>query len=202
MRSSCPTADEPQQRNPAEPLRRHHGGQRLAPARAAGLGRTSAAPRAPTTPPRRRAGRWAVAVLEHVLEVVGQPPQSLLLDALDGGRGERLLLVVDELRERVLGVAHPGAEQRVRLPGLLLDGRVLQQRHQPAAQRPGEQVVEVLGGPGVGARVALHSPARDGHVRARGRSARAGGRRGPPTAPAAPRGPDRAATPAPRRAGG
>ena len=75
--------------------------------------------------PRRRLEDELVAggaVLEHVLQVVGEPPEPLLLDAVDGGGRQGLLVVVDELGERVLDVAHPRAEESVRLLGLLLEG--------------------------------------------------------------------------------
>ena len=50
-----------------------------------------------------------VAVREHVLEVVGERPEPPLLDQLDRRRRHDLVLVVDELRERVLEVARRGS---------------------------------------------------------------------------------------------
>ena len=158
-----PHRREPQERDPAEPVRRHHGRQRLSPSRAAQLGGHPSSGEGP----RCRLEDELVAggaMLQHVLEVVAQPPQPLLLDAVDGGSGQRLVVVVDELGERVLGVAHPGPEERVRFPGLLLERRLLEERHDPAPERPSEQVVEVLGGTGVGPGVALHPLPCDGHV--------------------------------------
>ena len=64
---------EAQERHPAEPVGRHHRGQRLPPARPPGL---RAHPARGERPRRRLEDEQVarVAVLEHVLEVVGQPP--------------------------------------------------------------------------------------------------------------------------------
>ena len=103
-----PHRGEPEERDPAEPLRRDHGRQRLPPARPSGLG---GHPMSGERPGRRLEDELVTGgtVLEHVLQVVGEPPEPLLLDAVDGGGREGLLVVVDELGERVLDVAHPRA---------------------------------------------------------------------------------------------
>ena len=45
-----------------------------------------------------------VAVREHVLEIVGERPQPALFDEQDGRGGHHLVLVVDELSQRVLEI--------------------------------------------------------------------------------------------------
>ena len=54
-------------------------------------------------------------VLQHVLEIAGQRPQLAGLDELDCRGRDLLTLVVDQLRERVLEIALPGAEEAVAL---------------------------------------------------------------------------------------
>ena len=43
-------------------------------------------------------------MLERVLEIVGERPQTALLDQLHGRRGDDLIFVVNQLREAVFGV--------------------------------------------------------------------------------------------------
>ena len=96
-----------------------------------------------------------VAMREHVLDVVGERPQLLLPHHVDGGGRDDLVVVVDQLQQRFLDVARPRLEQHVAAPDLLLERQVLEHRHDPLAQLPGEDVVEVLGGAGAAARVAV-----------------------------------------------
>ena len=154
---------EGQQGHTAQAVHRLHGGQRLPPPRAPALGGDPAGGQGPG---RRLEDEPVprVAVGQHVLEVVGQPPQPLRPHVVDGGGGEHLVLVVDELGERVREVPPAGPQQGVRPLHLLLGRDVLEQRHQPLAQGAAQEVVEVLGGAGAGPGVALHPAARRGHV--------------------------------------
>ena len=105
-----------------------------------------------------------VAVGEHVLEIVDELPEGFFLDPLDRRRGEELVLVVDELRQRVREVALPGLEQGVPLARLRVHGEVFEQGDEPEAQRAPQEVVQVLGGSRAIARIPLHPPSRHGHV--------------------------------------
>ena len=68
---------------------------------------------------------------EHVLEIVGQRPQALLLDQQHRRRGDRLILVVQQLRDGVFDVAHARAVDHVALADALLAPASLR----PAASR-------------------------------------------------------------------
>ena len=74
-------------------------------------------------------------MLECILEVVGQRPEAALLDELHRCRGDHLILVVNELRKAVFGVADPRLQQRVAALDLFLDRQLLEHRHHALAQR-------------------------------------------------------------------
>ena len=81
---------------------------------------------------------------ERVLEIVGERPHLALLDELDGCGGNDLIVVMDELRHRVLHVARPRLEDGVAAPHPLVRRHVLDHDHHAPAQLAGEQVVEQL----------------------------------------------------------
>ena len=92
-------------------------------------------------------GRRLDAVPEHVLQIVAQRrPQPPLLDQQDRRRGHHLVVVVNELRQRILDIARPRLVDDVAAPDPFLGRHVLDQQHHPATQITGEHVVEQLGG--------------------------------------------------------
>ena len=84
---------------------------------------------------------------QHVLEIVGERPQPALLDQQHRRRRDRLVLVVQQLRERVLDVARARPVDHVALADALVGRHVLDQQHHALADVALEQVVEVLDGP-------------------------------------------------------
>ena len=63
---------------------------------------------------------------------------------MNGRGGDHLVLVVDELRERVLEVADARLEEHVGAPHLFLERHVLEDRHHALADVAAQQVVQVL----------------------------------------------------------
>ena len=109
-----------------------------------------------------------VAVGQHVIEVVDQRAQLEAADQVDRRRRHDLVVAVDQDQQRLLDVARARPQDHVALGDALLVGQLLEHRHQPAAQRTGQHVVEVLAGRRLGARVAvLQLPARRHDVAAR-----------------------------------
>ncbi len=120
----------------------------------------------PRTPLRRRtcrAGRDAPARTRHVRE----RPHASLGHEVDGGGGEHLIVVVNQLRERVFGIATTGPVQQVDPAHAFVLRHVLDDEHHAFPQRAGQHVVEVLAGTGARARVALldREPCRTDVVR-------------------------------------
>ena len=95
-----------------------------------------------------------IAMRERVLEIVGERPHLPLLDELDRRRGNHLVVVVDELRDRVFDVARAGLEDHVALAHALVRRHVLDQHHHAPAEVAGEQVVEILERAGAEPRIA------------------------------------------------
>jgi len=85
-------------------------------------------------------------MLQDVLDVVGKAPHLPRLDEMDGGSGDGLLLVVQQLRQRVLDVAGARAIDDIALADALVGGHVLDQQHDAAANIALEHVVEILDG--------------------------------------------------------
>ena len=81
---------------------------------------------------------------EHVLEIVGERPQPAFLDEQHRRRRDRLILVVQQLRDRVLDVAQARAIDHVALADAFLLGHVVDEQHHALAHVAFEQVVEVL----------------------------------------------------------
>ena len=95
-----------------------------------------------------------VAVREHVVQVVAERAQLEPADEVDRGRRDHFVVAVDEDQQRLLDVPRPRPQDDVAAADPLGRRQVLEQRHQPPAQRPGEDVVQVLRGRGLGSRVA------------------------------------------------
>ena len=75
-----------------------------------------------------------VAMREHVLEIVGQRPQAFLLDQQHRRRGDRLILVVQQLRERVFDVARARPVDHVALADALLLRHLFDEQHHALAR--------------------------------------------------------------------
>jgi hypothetical protein len=102
-----------------------------------------------------------VAVGQHVLDVVGEVPDLLLTRGIDGGGGDDLIFVVDQLQQRFLDVARPRTQDDVRAAHLLLARHLFEHRHDLLAQRSAEDVVEVFRRAGFGTADAMFQrPAR------------------------------------------
>ena len=90
---------EIEQRHPAQAIGELDRRQRLLPQLLAALGLDAVGGERP----RRRLEHMLVAhvaMREHVLEVVGERPQAAFLDQQHRRRGDRLVVVVQQLRER------------------------------------------------------------------------------------------------------
>src|SRR5688500_10530626 len=90
---------------------------------------------------------------EHMLDVVRELPQLELAHDVDSGGGDYLVVVVDQLEERLLDIARTRALEHVAAPDLLLERKLLEDRDDTLAQLAGEQVVEILGRACAAARV-------------------------------------------------
>ena len=104
MRNSSSMRGEVEELDAAQPIGELDRRQRLEPQRAPPLGRHPACRQRP----RRRLEHVPVARIamrERVLEVVGERPHLPLLDEVNGRRRDHLVVVVHELRERVVHVA-------------------------------------------------------------------------------------------------
>ena len=62
---------------------------------------------------------------QHVLDVFGERPALFRRDEVDGRRGNHLVVVVDQLEQRLLDVARARLQQDVSAPDLLLARQVL-----------------------------------------------------------------------------
>ncbi len=123
-----------EERQAPQAARQLGGRQRLEPQLAPALGRHAPLGQRP----RRRLEHVPVvhvAVREHVLDVVGQVPQLLRADDVDGGGRHHRVVVVDQLQERFLDVARPRLEQDVAAADPLVARHVLEHRQDPLAQR-------------------------------------------------------------------
>ena len=83
---------------------------------------------------------------EHVLDVVAERPDSVLPDDVDGHRRDDLIVVIDQMQQRFLEIARPRLEQDVSALDAFFDGKILDDWHDPFAQLPGQDVVEILRG--------------------------------------------------------
>ena len=88
----------------------------------------------------------------HELEIVGQAPHPTRDDEMDGRGSQHRIVVVHQLRQRVLGVARPALHDQVRDAHLLRDRRVVENRQHALSDVALEQIVEVLDGRGPAAR--------------------------------------------------
>ena len=148
-------ADRGEEREAAHPVDQRGGRQRFMPALAAPLG----GQRVRRKRPRRRLEDVPirdVSVREHMLDVVAERPELIDADEVDRrGGDDDLVIVVDQLQQRLLHVARPRLEDHVAASDFCLDRRVLQDRDQAAALLAGEDVVEILEGAGTRARMAM-----------------------------------------------
>ncbi len=65
---------------------------------------------------------------QHVLHVVCERPQLLLPHHVDGGGGDDLVLVVDQLQQGFLDVARPRLQQHVAAPDFFVLRQLLENR--------------------------------------------------------------------------
>ena len=87
-----------------------------------------------------------VTMREHMFEIAGERPQALLLHHQHGGRRDGLVLVVQQLRQRVFDIARPRAIHHVALANALLGGHLFDEQHHALARVAFEQVVQVFNG--------------------------------------------------------
>ena len=76
-------------------------------------------------------------------------------DHVDRRRRHHLVVVIDQLEQRLLDVPRPGLDQHVAAPHFFFDRQVFEQRHDPLAQLAAEDVVEILRGARAAARIAV-----------------------------------------------
>ena len=91
----------------------------------------------------------------HELEIVGQAPQTAAGDEMDGGGSQHRIVVMNQLRQRVLGIARPAFQIRFAsrtFSAIGVSSRIGSTRLRTIAL---EQIVEVLDGRGPAAPLSL-----------------------------------------------
>ena len=73
---------------------------------------------------------------EYVFDVVRQTPHLPLPDEGNGRGGNHLVIVIDELEQRLLDVARSCLEDDIATSDLLVERQVVEHRHDPLSELP------------------------------------------------------------------
>src|SRR5215470_14402854 len=80
----------------------------------------------------------------HVFEIVDESPDAALADEVDRRGGQYRIVLVYELRERVVEITRPALEHDVRVADLLGERRVIEDRHDAFPNDAAKQIVQIF----------------------------------------------------------